>query len=233
MTRGILVAGNESVLGRAIEVEAAKRVHKYVSAFITNRIAQPSAPLKEHLPERVEESRISLDWNPGSPISARTLVLAAENRLEHIDEAILVCSPPAVRRPASQLLLADVEILVNDHVKGWFFLVKEIATVFANRKSGTLALVYYDATAVQESKDDMTDLLGASAAASFTAFTRSLLMAARGDPYVTMGFSAATPGDEAGFASFLFKHLDEGNMSKNGKLLTYGKLGIKSWWNNR
>lgn len=223
MTRGILITGNESALSRAIEAEAAKRVQKYVSAFIPNRISSVSAPQKDQAAEQPEGSRIPLDWNPGSPISARTLVLAAENRLERIDEAVLVCSPPSIRRSAQHLPLADVEILVNDHIKGWFFLVKELAAVFAGRKSGTLALVYYD-TCLTDAKDDSADLLGPSAAASFSAFVKGLLAAARNDPYVTMGFSGTSAGDEAGFAAFVFKCLDEGNSNKNGKLYKYGKF---------
>ena len=226
MTRGILITGNESALSRALEAETTKRVQRYVSAFIPNRIASTSMSKREPSTEETEESRLSLDWNPGSPISARTLVLAAENRLERIDEAILVCSPPSICRSASQLPLADVEVLINDHIKGWFFLIKELTTVFTNRKNGTLALVYHDNIS-KAAQDGSVDLLGPSATASFGAFTRSLLAASRSEPYITMGFSGST-GDEAGFAAFVFKNLDEGNRRKNGKLQKYGKFDISN-----
>jgi hypothetical protein len=116
MTRGIFIAGNESTLSRAIEAEAANRVEQYAAALIPNRLS--GAP--KNTPSE-DDKRISLDWNPSSPISARTLVIAAENRLEKIVEAILVCSPPSVRSPAMLLSLSDVEIMINDHIKGWFF----------------------------------------------------------------------------------------------------------------
>ncbi|MCL2181460.1 MAG: hypothetical protein FWB83_10075, partial [Treponema sp.] len=120
MTRGIFLAGNESALSRAVEAEIIKRVKQFTAALIPNRLsgALKNAPLEM-------KERLFIDWNPSSPISARTLVLAAENRLEHINEAILICSPPSIRSSASQLPLSDVEIMINDHVKGWFFLVKE------------------------------------------------------------------------------------------------------------
>ena len=108
MTRGIVIAGNESTLIHAVENEAARRAERYALALIPNRFSgdnspntrspqdnSPSAdPVAQDLPEK---GRIPLDWNPGSPISARTLVIAAENRLEQISEAILVCAPPSVR----------------------------------------------------------------------------------------------------------------------------------------
>lgn len=226
MTRGILIAGNESALSRAIETEAAKRVEHFTVALIPNRLSEPprtQAPVSGSQAEPVEIARIPLEWNPGSPISARTLVLAAENRQERIDEAILICAPPSIRRSAADLPFSDIEILINDHIKGWFFLVRELAAFFRSRQSGTLALVYTDISSGGE-KDDTADILGPSSIASFQAFTRSLLASAFSEPYITVGFSCSDAGNEAGFASFVLKLIDEGNKRNNGKLHKYGKL---------
>jgi hypothetical protein len=227
----IFIAGNESVLLSAIEAETAKRTESYVLAPISNRfsgaVPQPSpkdVPL-EPRPTDGSHARI-LEWNPGSPISARTLVLAAENRLEHINDAILVCSPPQVRRDAANLNFADVEMLVNDHIKGWFFLVKELTVVFKARGEGTLSLVYPD---IHETAggDETPDFLGHSALAVFRSLTRNLLSAAFNEPFLTMGFTGSETGDNAGFAAFIFKQLEEKNRRGNGKLHKYGsKLGF-------
>ncbi|MDR1576430.1 MAG: hypothetical protein LBS37_10540 [Treponema sp.] len=228
MTRGILIAGNESALSRAIETETAKRVEHFSAALIPNRLSEPPRPQTPASGIRagaVETGRIPLEWNPGSPISARTLVLAAENRQERIDEAILICAPPSIRRSAAELPLPYIEILVNDHIKGWFFLVRELTAVFRARQSGTLALVYTDINSGGE-KDNAADLLGPSSLASFQAFTRSLLSSAFSEPYLTMGFSCSDAGNEAGFASFVLKLMDEGNRRNNGKLHKYGKLKL-------
>jgi hypothetical protein len=237
MSRGILIVGNESALTNAIEVEAAKRAEHYALALLTDRLSGDDVKigLQAHrenaLPspsadqDTIETARIPLDWNPGSPISARTLVLSAENRLEQINEAILICDPPSVRCAVTDLSITNVEILVNDHVKSWFFLVKELAAIFKEREGGTLALVYPETTGTG-SKDDAADLLGSTALAAFRSLTRSLLAAAFSEPYLTLGFSGAEAGDEAGFAAFIFKQLDEGNRRSNGKLHKYGKLGF-------
>ncbi|MDR2718586.1 MAG: hypothetical protein LBB89_11065 [Treponema sp.] len=242
MSRGILIAGNKSALTNAIEIETARRVEHYAIALLPDRSRdspQTGDTVKKGLLARGEdtsskssavqdsaqESGIPLDWNPGSPISARTLVIAAENRFEHIDEAILVCDPPSVRYAAADISLADIEVLVNDHIKGWLFLVKELAAVFRAREKGTLALVYSE-TSGAGGKDDIVDLLGPVALAAFRSFTSGLLSASFNEPYLTLGFSGADTGDEAGFAAFIFKQLEEGNRRSNGKLYKYGKLGF-------
>ena len=218
MTRGIFFAGNESALGRAIEAEILKRVEQFTAAFIPNRFSEVAKD-----PESGNEKRVVLEWNPSSPISARALVLAAENRLEHIDEAILVCSPPSVRSSPSVLSFSSVDIMTNDHIKGWFFLVKELTAIFKNRGRGTLALVYPDAS---PGKDESANFLGPSALASFRAFTQGLLASAVNEPYITAGFSNTDNGNETAFASFIFKTIDEISKRSNGKLHKFGRFSF-------
>ncbi|GHV50875.1 hypothetical protein AGMMS49579_05170 [Spirochaetia bacterium] len=233
MTRGILIAGNESSLSAAIATEAAKRVEHFASALIPNRLSEqirkdagpPSIYGKQPTDPLPDGAALPLQWNPGSPIAARTLILAAENRLEHIDEAILVCTPPAIRRRAAEFSLADIEIMVNDHIKGWFFLTRELAQLFRAKESGTLALVLSD-MGVGGGKDDPVDLLSPAAAASFRAFAQSLLSVALDEPYLTMGFSSSEIGEESAFAAFVFKLIDEGNKRNNGKWHKFGKLNL-------
>ena len=219
MTRGIFIAGNESALSRAIEAETLNRVEQYAVALIPNRLS--GAP-KNIIQE--SEKRLSLSWNPSSPLSARTVVLGAENRLEHIDEAILVCSPPSIRSNAAELPLSDIEVMINDHIKGWFFLVKELAAIFTSRKRGVLALVYNNAG--NTGKDDIADVLGPSALASFRAMSDGLLAAANSEQYITVGFSNSDTGNESAFADFVYKKVDEINERSNGKLYKFGKFNL-------
>jgi hypothetical protein len=228
MTRGILIVGNESALTSAIEVEAAQRVERYTLALLPDRLSSgdnAQIGLQSWSSAISAEKRISLEWNPGSPISARTLVLAAGNRLEQVNEAILVCDPPSVRTAVADLSLANVEILVNDYIKSWFFLVRELAAVFRAHGGGVMALVCPE-TARTGDKDDAADLLGSTALASFRALTRGLLAAAFSEPYLTLGFSGVEAGDDTGFAAFVFKLIDEGNRRNNGKLHKFGKTGL-------
>jgi hypothetical protein len=222
MTRGILIAGIESSLSAAIATEAGKRVEQYAAAFIPNKLAAPIRERTVTLPS--QSSLNSLAWNPGSPISARTLVLAAENRLEHIDQAILVCTPPSLRRQAEELAPADIDAVVNDHIKSWFFLAKELSSVFKARNAGALALVLSDVGTGTE-KGEIPDLMGPSVAASFRSFASGLLASSVGKPYMTLAFSCET-GEDAAFAAFIFKILDEGGRRGSGKWHRYGKFSL-------
>lgn len=229
MTRGILIAGIESSLSAAVAAEAGKRVDQYTAVFIPNRFASPgregSAGLSAQSPSELGSSAlIPLAWNPGSPISARTLVLAAENRLEHIDQALLVCSPPVLRRQVEDISPADIEIVVNEYIKGWFLLVKELTAAFKVRNAGTLALVLSD-TGFGPDKNDTADLMGPSVAASFRSFAQGLIASSASKPYQTLAFSSET-GEDAEFAAFIFKTLDEGGKRAAGKWHKYGKFGI-------
>ena len=216
MTRGILIAGIESHLSAAIAAEAAKRVDRYAAAFIPNRLTEA---VRDKTSAHIEStSLIPITWNPGSPISARTLVLAAQNRLERIDDAILVCTPPMVRKQVDELAPGEIETIVNDHIKGWFFLAKELSAAFKAKNTGTLALVLLD-------QSIEGDLLGPSVAASFRAFAQGLLSNAAGKPYSTMAFSTET-GDFTEFAAFIFKNIDESGKKTIGKWQKFGKLGF-------
>jgi hypothetical protein len=202
--------------------EAAKRVERFASVLIPNRIAEPGSAL----PSVALGSSDRLAWNPSSPISARTLILAAGNRLERIDDAVLVCSPPAVCCPPEKLVLREIEAMVNDHIIGWFYLVKELAAKFRSQRSGTLSLIVADPSPAGKGKDSLVDLLGPAAAASFRAFAQSLLSAAFNEPFYTFGFSSSEQSGDPEFCSFLFKIIDERNKRDNGKWHKHGKFSF-------
>jgi hypothetical protein len=224
MTRGIFIVGNESSLFSAVSAEAAKRVESFAAALIPSRLPLPTAEAAPTLAAGPEGS-IPLQWNPASPISARTLVLAAENRLGQINDALLICSPPAVYRTAESLVPVEIESLINDHIKGWFYLVRELALVFRSRQKGSLALVVPD-IASGGGRDSTADLLGPPAAAAFRAFAQGLLSSSVNEPYYALGFSSAEAGQEADFAAWIFKTLDEAGKKNSGKWYKYSKLAF-------
>jgi len=226
MTRGILIAGNESSLFTAAAAEAVKRVESFASAPIPNRLSLNEG--KGVLPPGAKTAGafIPLSWNPSSSISARTLVLAAENRLGQINDAIVICSPPAVFRTAETLTPEEIEILVNDHIKGWYYLVRELALYFRRFGSGSLSLVTHEINGENNGKINSADLLGPSAAAAFRAFARGILALSANEPYLVMGFDAAEAGSEAEFAAWFFKMIDEGSKKNSGRWHRYSKFKL-------
>ena len=241
MTRGILIAGNESSLFSAAAAEAVKRVASFASAQIPNRFPLPD---KESVPSSktaIMAGAIPLSWNPVSPISARTLILAAENRLKQINDAVLICSPPAVFKTAEALTPQEIDILVSDHIKGWFFLIRELIQYFRRtvpQTSGSaepsaevpgkcsLSFVIPEISAPNGAKNTPADLLGPSAAASFRAFAQAILASSAQEPFQIMGFTSAETGAETDFAAWFFKILDEGARKNSGRWHKYSKLGF-------
>jgi NAD(P)-dependent dehydrogenase (short-subunit alcohol dehydrogenase family) len=247
VTRGILIAGNESSLFSALGAEAAKRVKSFAVAPIPHgsggRRAEDGPENAAEIggnaerkgnPERGKAAEsgdpaLRLDWNPGSPVSGRTLVLAAQSRLERIDDALLVCVPPAYRRPPEELAPAEIDLLIDYNIKGWFFLVRELAGVFKKRArenagaaGGTLAMILKDLGA--GSRDDLPDLVGPAIASAFKSFAQDMLISTLNAPYAVMGFSSREPGDENAFAAHIFKTMEDGRHA--GKWHKYGRQGF-------
>ena len=237
MTRGILIAGNESSLFRAASGEAAKRVEAFASVLIPSRLNAGELVLhgtaSRDLSGGAQESAgraIPLTWNPASAISARTLVLAAENRLKKINDAILICSPPAVFKTAEALSPREIEIMVDDHIKGWFYLIRELVLYFRQSASGLLALVAPDDESAAEIKgknrNQQLDLLGPSAAASFRSYSQAIIASSLNEPYQVMGFSGLEAGAEEEFASWLFKIVDEALVKNSSRWHRHSKRGF-------
>ena len=240
MTRGILIAGNESSLLSALGAEAAKRVKSCAAAVIPHGSGgEPGERQAESHKQAGSGGNpvVYLDWNPASPVSARTLVLAARNLLEHIDDAVLVCVPPAYRRPPEELAPAEIDRLIDRNIKGWFFLVRELAAVFKKRAperkdagtgafggtAGTLTLVLKDVSA--GARDDLPDLAGPPVAAAFRSFAQGLLVSTANAPYTVTAFSSQEAGEEAAFAAYIFKTIEDEKRNA-GKWHKYGKPGF-------
>ncbi|MDR2210540.1 MAG: hypothetical protein LBO65_03610 [Spirochaetaceae bacterium] len=215
MTKGILIAGNPSLLFSALCAEAAKRTEKYAAARIP-RYGEASpldAPAKQ----------ISLDWNPPSPISARTLVLSMINKINRMDTVILACVPPVYRRVVEDFSPPDLDRFTDNNIKGWFFLVREVAAVFKARGSGALSFVLSEVN--PGSRDEAPDLLGPPATAAFRSFAQGLLNSPLNGFCSTMGFSSSEPGEESAFAAYVFKTMEE-EKRNSGKWHRHGKFGI-------
>jgi NAD(P)-dependent dehydrogenase (short-subunit alcohol dehydrogenase family) len=239
VTRGIIIAGNESPLLSALGAEAVKRVTGCAAALIPHgtggeRLEDGRQAEDGKQTKNGENSLTFLDWNPASPVSTRTLVLAARNRLEHIDEALLVCVPPSCRRPPEELAPAEIDRLVDYNIKSWFFLVRELAAVFKKRAAaknaerpdgtaGTLVLILKDINA--GIRDDLPDLAGPPIAAAFRSFAQGLLISAAKAPYTVTAFSSQEAGEEAAFAAYVFKTLED-EKRNGGKWHKYGKTGF-------
>ena len=219
-----MIAGNESSLFSAVAAEAVKRVESYAYALIPNRFYLPDGAPPP--PAEPTGKGAPIMWTPSSPISARTLVVAAENRLGQISNAVLVCSPPVVYRTAETLSPEEIEILVNDHIRGWFFLIRELALYFRRLGAGSLSFIAPELNPGVNVKNSQADLLGPPALASFRTFVQGILTSSANELFHIMGFTAPESGAKEEFAAWLFRIIDEGNRKNSGRWNKYPKLGF-------
>ncbi|MCL2069436.1 MAG: hypothetical protein FWH19_00435 [Treponema sp.] len=228
MTRGILLVGSESSLLSAIAAEAAKRVESFALAMVPSRLPLSERGQITTARSRAEAGEIFIPWNPFSSISARTLVLAAESRLNQINDAILIYTPPALFKDIEALTPEEIDILVNDHIRGWFFLIRELALYFQRAPSGCLSFVAPESAAGRKAQ---LDILGSSALASFRTFAQGILAQSAissplGRSFLTMGFTASGSCSEEEFALWLFKIIDESSKKNSGRWHKYSKINF-------
>ena len=223
MSRGIVLVGNESSLLSALCAEAGKQVEKYALAYIPPGHDRKTIQYSSIEDRSLADRQYIFDWNPASPVSAKTLVLSALNKLGNIDEAVLVCVPPAYRKNADAFTADEIDHFFDCNIKGWFFLVRELAVFFTERKRGTLALVLPEINT--GSGVDAPDLCGPVAAASFRSFAQGIMLSSVNTPYETLGFSVPQPGGDQAFAAYVFKTMEE-EKRNSGRWYKFGKFGL-------
>jgi hypothetical protein len=202
MDEAMLIAGQGKELIAALSAEAEKRGIKTTLAAI---------------PERNDGERSGPSaWNPGSPVSARSLVLAAENRIGSLSGAIVVCSAPneAETRDFSP---AGIDMIVNNHIKSYMFLSRELIKYFQQKKQGTLALALLE-TPPQ-------GLLTASVFGAFRSFSGSLLERSDTEHLRMASFlcDEKTPAPINEYAAYILKTLTE-NKKIDRSLFKYAKF---------
>ncbi|MDR2181795.1 MAG: hypothetical protein LBN92_03850 [Treponema sp.] len=210
----LLIAGNESPLFNALAAEAARHGEPFAAALI---------PPGEHSPENAAGG-VNLEWNPASPLSARTLILEARNRMKGLDRAMLVCVPPACRGLPEAFAPAALDRYADNNIKGWFFLLKELCAWFKSRASGSIALIVPAAPEFAEA-GAAPDLAGYAAVSAFRALAQGLLVASIHSPYEVTGFTSDTGENEA-FAAHVFKILAEKGKRGAGKWHKFAKFSL-------
>jgi hypothetical protein len=162
-----------------------------------------------------------LEWNPCSPLSARSLVLAAENRNGLVDTGIIVCaaSNSAEMRDFS---LAGIDFAVNNHIKSYMFLAHELTRGFRARQNGTLVFVLLEGLA--------SGILSASVASAFRSFSGSMLAQSNTEYQNTLAFSCEEknipPMNE--YAAYIFKTLVDNRKPDRVKWFKFTKLRMRS-----
>ncbi len=163
-----------------------------------------------------------IPWNRRSPLSAKTFILEGANAFERIDEAFLVYAPGGEGRVVHDSSLADIEETLDENLKGFFFLLKELFSRFEKQRSGILSCVYYD--------KGMENLppLEAAVAGAFRSLVPTLQQNYRNEGFLVRGFHA-TADQPREFAQYLLG-FSERTEKTAGRWVKYsGKAGFFSF----
>jgi hypothetical protein len=185
----ILLAGKDSVLLSGLTAEA---------LAAGNRVAVTSAPEAAPFSEEPGETRNLryIAWNPRSPLSARTVITETRTAFETIDEVIIVFSADTGRKEFHELSFADIEKTVDEDVKGFSFLTREVFGALQRQKKGILSFAHYDGGA------EVLSPLQAAASGAFRSFGSALFAQYQNEPFTMYGYYSSL-GDSGTFAQFL------------------------------
>lgn len=143
-------------------------------------------------------------WNRRSALSARTLVLHAQNLFERLDEAVIFFSPIRDSAPFHESSIVGIENRTDAEVKGFLFLIRELLSAFQKQSSGRLVL------AVRDLERETRSPLEAMSIGGFVAAAEAIYRYYDGDR-IDIRLAALRPEDDGGnaaFASFLFDSVD-------------------------
>jgi hypothetical protein len=211
----VLIAGNGVELIAALSGEVEKSGRRTALASIQNRNGGNCVPR-----DAVGKNTVLLDWNPGSPVSAHTLVCAAQNRIGALGCAIIVCAAPDSAE-ASDFSLAGIDSLVDSHIKSYIFLAHEIVRLFQKFESGTLALVLME--------ESSSSILAAPVFSAFRSFCSGLLAHPNTENIRMASFlcddKRTAPANE--FAAYIFKTILENKKLDRSRWFKFTKFKLR------
>lgn len=163
----------------------------------------------------------TITWNRRSALSARSVVLHAQNLYHDIAEAIVVYSVVHETTPFHESSIVALENRTDAEMKGYLFLLRELVAQFQKQRSGTLILAVHQ-------RDDTT-LAPAEAFSNggFLAFAEALQQTYQNEPFSIRLCRSATP-DVASYAGFILDTADAVASAKKQKLewLDYPPRGL-------
>ena len=211
----MLIAGSGPELVSALADEAGRRGIKTALSLIPGN-SDPRRLVSGAAIERAAP----LDWNPCSPISARSLILAAENKNGPVGSGIIVCAAAnsAEMRAFSP---AGIDFVVNNHIKSYMFLTNELTRSFRARHNGTLAFVLLEGPS--------PGILAAPVFSAFKSFSDSMLAQSNPEYLSTLAFSYKEKNIPKinEYAAYIFKIIEENKKKDRARWFRFTKLKMR------
>ena len=185
------VIGSNSPLGQAL-IEKCK----------SQGLALASVAVSENIKASGKNGSFILNWTSRSPLSAGTIVRSLTNQFSNMEHVYIIYSPGVENRAFHELPSSAIETIIDDQVKGYTFLLKELFALTRKKKNIFLhCIVYTGGSEILAPQD-------AAALGYVRSLISSLFTFYQNEEILINGFESSSPDHEA-FASFIQRQIFE------------------------
>ena len=158
-------------------------------------------------PEKGSES-LSVNWNRRSPVSAGTVVRTLSNQYKALEHIFLVYIPGLENSPFHELRSASIESTIDEQLKGYTFIIRELLSLIQKKTSISLHIIIYTGGSEVLAPQD------AAAAGYIRSLMSSIFTFYQNEEICINGFesSAQASGD---FADFILKNCIDSSPKSN------------------
>ena len=203
MNNTVLIAGGVSPVNTYL-TEAAEKTDKKVLCADCSR-----------------SKNTSFTWNPASPISARSLILQAENTFESIGTVILPFDADSYEDFYSKLSVETISKGTDNMILGYFYIVSELIARFEKYGEGNIIFLYSD------DPNKEKGILASSGAAAFCELAKKTAMLYAGKPAGII-LVKSEPNAFQETAEWLFQYLMQPGAQKASMNAKYASHWLKT-----
>ncbi len=230
MERSVLITGKQSAFTDDLVQEVLQQASRVYASF-------DESDTPPEVPDTFGESLRYLPWNRRSLVSSRSLMLAVAAEVENgregagketppegasgnLSHAIVVCTPEGLNASLHDTPAVTIEETIDAAVKGYLFVVREIAATFMRSGRGDLTVLWYDPGV------DVLPPLDGTLAGAVDGLVRSLVAFYENEAVTIRGLSASD-GDGRSVARWVVEQIFERGEKSAGRRQRYGqKMGI-------
>lgn len=212
MDRTVLITGRQSPLTDDLVQEALARKWTVLATF------DPAGEEPE-VPDGLGDGLTYLEWNRRSPISARSVLLAAENRSEGVEELFLVYAPESEATAFHETQASAIEEAIDRSVKGHLFLLRELFS-YSLRRGGVAINVV-----MQDRSGEVVPPLEAAVSGAFLSAVRSLMTFYAEEAVTIRGFHSVGVKEGREFARYILDSIRDRPEKSAGRWNKYGGRG--------
>ena len=252
MEKTILVAGKDMPDGKKFADGLSFSNRNILITGNDIDVPEPSENNDDETSEQMNvlKGETTAEWNRGSSLSARTLILQTENTYEKMDEAVLFFDEEYFASKADKMDAAECSRTCDDLISGYMYLTLEVLSRFEKKNSGgapgKLVFVLQEgpcmvdalrSPVLRNGSNSIASPLVASAAGAFNSFAENIAAVYGDMEYVNIVLVRGDKGMEAAksddsLAKWLGSYLDSVDELKHKltakKSISWVKPGAKS-----